>query len=150
MSKITLKEISKILGISISTVSKALKNYSDINVDTKIRVQELARKYNYTPNAFAQSLRSRETKIIGILVPDLVHHFFSSIIDGAIHEAEKHGYLVIVLQSHESYEDEIKQLKLLVDKILMASCSPFLIRLLGMTTSKTSSMMGCQWFFLTK
>lgn len=116
MSKITLKEISKILGISTSTVSKALKNYSDINVNTKIRVQELAKKHNYTPNAFAQSLRSRETKIIGILVPDLVHHFFSSIIDGTIHEAEKHGYLVIVLQSHESYEDEIKQLKLLVDK----------------------------------
>lgn len=116
MSKITLKEISKILGISTSTVSKALKNYSDINVDTKIRVQELAKKHNYTPNAFAQSLRSRETKIIGILVPELVHHFFSSIIDGAINEAEKHGYLVIVLQSHESYEDEIKQLKLLVDK----------------------------------
>jgi LacI family transcriptional regulator len=116
MSKITLKEISKILGISTSTVSKALKNYPDINVDTKIRVQELAKKHNYIPNAFAQSLRSRETKIIGILVPELVHHFFSSIIDGAIHEAEKHGYLVIVLQSHESYEDEIKQLKLLVDK----------------------------------
>ncbi|TXD83138.1 LacI family transcriptional regulator [Subsaximicrobium wynnwilliamsii] len=116
MSKVTLKDISKILGISTSTVSKALKNYSDINVETKLKVQELAKKLNFTPNAFAQSLRSRETKIIGILVPELVHHFFSNVIDGAIHEAEKHGYLVIVLQTHECYEDEIKQLKLLVDK----------------------------------
>ncbi len=116
MSKVTLKEISKILGLSTSTVSKALKDYSDINAETKLRVQELANRLNYTPNAFAQSLRSHETKIIGILVPDLVHHFFSSIINGVIQEAEKYGYLVIVLQSHESYEDEIKQLKLLVDK----------------------------------
>ncbi len=116
MSKVTLKEISKILGLSTSTVSKALKDYPDINDITKIRVQELANRLNYTPNAFAQSLRSHETKIIGILVPDLVHHFFSSIINGVIQEAEKYGYLVIVLQSHESYEDEIKQLKLLVDK----------------------------------
>lgn len=116
MSKITLKEIAKILGISTSTVSKALKNYSDINVNTKLRVQELAKKHNYTPNAFAQSLRSNETKIVGILVPDLVHHFFSSIIAGAIREAEKHGYLIIVLESNESYEDEIEKLKLLVDK----------------------------------
>jgi LacI family transcriptional regulator len=116
MSKVTLKEISKILGLSTSTVSKALKDYADINDKTKFRVRELANRLNYTPNAFAQSLRSRETKIIGILVPDLVHDFFSSIINGVIQEAEKYGYLVIVLQSHESYEDEIKQLKLLVDK----------------------------------
>lgn len=116
MSKVTLKEISKILGLSTSTVSKALKGYPDINVETKFRVQELANRLNYTPNAFAQSLRSHETKIIGILVPDLVHHFFSCVINGVIQEAEKDGYLVIVLQSHESYEDEIKQLKLLVDK----------------------------------
>lgn len=116
MSKVTLKEISRMLGLSTSTVSKALKGYTDINAQTKIRVQELAKKLNYTPNAFAQSLRSHETKIIGVLVPDLVHDFFSSILNGVIQEAEKHGYLVIVLQSHESYEDEIKQLKLLVDK----------------------------------
>lgn len=116
MSKVTLKVIANTLGISTSTVSKALKDYADVNPETKLRVQELAKSLNYTPNAFAQSLRNKESKIIGLLVPDLVHHFFSSIIDGVINEAEKHGYLVIVLQSHESYEDEIKQLQLLVDK----------------------------------
>ena len=116
MPKVTLKVIANTLGISTATVSKALKDYPDINKETKLKVQELAKSLNYTPNAFAQSLRSNESKIIGLLVPDLVHHFFSSIINGVINEAEKHGYLVIVLQSNESYEDEIKQLKLLVDK----------------------------------
>ncbi|SFZ92765.1 LacI family transcriptional regulator [Flaviramulus basaltis] len=116
MPKITLKVIAKTLGISTATVSKALKDYPDINKETKLKVQKLAKSLNYTPNSFAQSLRSNESKIIGLLVPDLVHYFFSSIINGVINEAEKHGYLVIVLQSNESYEDEIKQLKLLVDK----------------------------------
>ncbi|ULC59063.1 LacI family transcriptional regulator [Flaviramulus sp. BrNp1-15] len=116
MAKVTLKVIANTLGLSTSTVSKALKNYSDINPETKLRVQKLAKDLNYTPNAFAQSLKSKGSKIIGLLVPDLVHHFFSSIINGVINEAEKHGYLVIVLQSYESYEDEKKQLKLLVDK----------------------------------
>lgn len=116
MSKITLKDIAKTLGLSSATVSKALKNYPDINDKTKARVLELANSLNYKPNSFAQSLRNNESKIIGLLVPDLVHHFFSSIINGVISAAEKQGYLVIVLQSYESYEDELKQLRLLVSK----------------------------------
>lgn len=116
MQKVTLKALANILGLSTSTVSKALKDYDDISEETKLKVQKLAKKLNYTPNVFAQSLTSHETKIIGLIVPDLVHHFFSSIINSVITEAEKHGYLVIVLQTNESYQDEIKQLKVLVDK----------------------------------
>ena len=116
MAKVTLKVLAKLLGLSTSTVSKALKDYADIKPETKQRVEDLARRLHYTPNAFAQSLRSSETKIIGLLVPDLVHHIFSAIVDGVIHEAAKHGYLVIVLQSHESYEEEIEKLQLLVNR----------------------------------
>lgn len=116
MTKVTLKSIAKTLGISASTVSKALKDYPDVNSETKLKVQKLAESLRYVPNSFAQSLRSKESKIIGLLVPDLVHHFFASIIKGVITEAAKHGYLVILLESHESYKDEVRQLQLLVDK----------------------------------
>lgn len=116
MPRVTLKDIAKILGLSPATVSKALKNYPDINDATKIRVLEAANSLDYKPNSFTQSLRNNESKTIGLLVPDLVHHFFSSIINGVISAAEKQGYLVIVLQSYECYEDELKQLKHLVGK----------------------------------
>lgn len=116
MPKATLKLIAKTLGISTSTVSKALKDYPDINSETKLKVKKLAESLHYVPNSFAQGLRSKESKIIGLLVPDLVHHFFSSIIKGVISEAAKHGYLVVVLESNESYKNEVKQLQLLSDK----------------------------------
>lgn len=116
MSKVTLKEIGKTLGLSAATVSKALKDYPDISEDTKRKVVELAESLNYKPNSFAQSLRNQESKIIGLIIPDIVHHFFSNIIKGAINEAKKAGYLVILLQTDEDYENEKKQLQLLVEK----------------------------------
>jgi LacI family transcriptional regulator len=116
MPNVTLKTIADLLKISTSTVSKALKDYKDVNPKTKQKVIELARSLNYIPNAFAQSLRNKETKIIGVIVPDLVHHFFSSILNRVIIEAKKKGYLVIVLQSSESFKQETSQLKLLTDK----------------------------------
>ena len=116
MVKVTLKILANTLGISTATVSKALKDYPDINIETKRKVQKLAKSLNYVPNSFAQGLRGKETKIIGLLVPDLVHHFFFFFIKSVICEAEKHGYLVILLESYESYQDEARQLKSLVDK----------------------------------
>lgn len=124
MPKTTLKNLAAILGLSTATVSKALKNYPDINADTKKRVVELAASLNYQPNSLAQGLRNQESKIIGLIVPEIVHHFFSNIISGCIKAAEKRGYLIIVLQSNESYEQEKNHLKLLtnknVDGILMS------------------------------
>jgi len=81
MRKTTLKEIANTLNISISTVSKALKDYPDVSKKTKKRVLELAESLNYSPNAFAQSLRSSESKTIGVIIPVMVHYFFSNIID---------------------------------------------------------------------
>jgi LacI family transcriptional regulator len=116
MKNITLKEIATTLGISITTVSKALKDYSDVSEKTKKAVKELAEKLNYTPNSFAVNLRTKESKTIGLIIPEVTHHFFSNIIKSIIDAAEKNGYLVIILQSNESLELEKKQVDLLINK----------------------------------
>ncbi|WP_179346587.1 LacI family DNA-binding transcriptional regulator [Winogradskyella ursingii] len=116
MKPVTLKQIAETLGISITTVSKALKDYPDVSKKTKRLVKELAETLNYKPNAFAVTLRTKESKTIGLIIPEVVHHFFSSVIKGIIAQAEKKGYLVIILQSNESYELEKKQLDLLLSK----------------------------------
>lgn len=116
MKETTLKEIAETLGISITTVSKALKNYPDVSEKTRKAVVALAEELNYTPNSFAVNLRTKESKTIGLIIPEVVHHFFSNVINGIIAEAEKKGYLVIILQSNESLELEKKQVALLVNK----------------------------------
>ncbi|MEN8885187.1 MAG: LacI family DNA-binding transcriptional regulator, partial [Winogradskyella sp.] len=116
MNPVTLKQIAETLKISISTVSKALKDYPDVSKKTKRLVKETAALLNYKPNAFAVNLRTKESKTIGLIIPEVVHHFFSSVIKGIIAQAEKKGYLVIILQSNESYELEKKQLDLLLSK----------------------------------
>lgn len=116
MKPVTLKDISEKLGISVTTVSKALKGYPDVSKKTRALVKELAETLNYKPNAFAVNLRTEESKTIGLIIPEIVHHFFSSVIKGIISQAEKKGYLVIILQSNESYALEKKQLDLLVSK----------------------------------
>lgn len=116
MKAITLKEIAKKLGISITTVSKALKNYPDVSESTRTAVKDLVQELNYKPNSFAVNLRTQESRTIGLIVPEVVHHFFSNIINGIIAEAEKNGYLVIILQSNESLEMEKKQVELLINK----------------------------------
>jgi len=116
MAKTTLKKIAESLGLSISTVSKALKDYDDVSPTTKAKVKALADSLHYKPNFLAQSLRNQESKTIGLIIPEIVHHFFASIIAGVIKAAKKKGYLVITLQSGESYEFERKQIELLLDK----------------------------------
>jgi LacI family transcriptional regulator len=116
MGEITLKQIAETLGISITTVSKALKNYTDVSALTKQKVLDLVEELNYTPNSFAVNLRTKESKTIGLIIPELVHHFFANVINGIIEEAEKNGYLVIILQSNESLELEKKQVELLINK----------------------------------
>ena len=124
MEPVTLKQIAEQLNISITTVSKALKDYPDVSPKTKALVNELAKTLNYKPNAFAVNLRTKESKTIGLIIPVIVHHFFSNVSRGIISQAEKKGYLVIILQSNESYELEKKQLGLLmsqrVDGILIS------------------------------
>ena len=113
---VTLKQIAEKLGLSVTTVSKALKEYPDVSKKTRKLVRETASMLNYKPNSFAVNLRTRESKTIGLIIPEIVHHFFSNIIKGIISQAEKKGYLVITLQSNESYELEKKQIDLLLSK----------------------------------
>ncbi|MBG6060387.1 LacI family transcriptional regulator [Flavobacterium sp. CG_9.1] len=116
MKDITLKEIATKLGISITTVSKALKNYPDVSEKTKKSVIELAQHLHYTPNSFAVNLRTKESKTIGLIIPEVVHHFFSNVVNAIIDQAEKNGYLVIILQSNETLALEKKQVELLINK----------------------------------
>ncbi len=124
MKPVTLKQIAEHLNISVTTVSKALKDYPDVSKKTKALVKELATTLNYKPNTFAVNLRTKESNTIGLIIPAIVHHFFSNVIKGIISQAEKKGYLVIILQSDESYELEKKQIGLLlrqrVDGILIS------------------------------
>jgi len=104
---ITIKDLAKILGVSISTVSRALKDHPDISTKTKKAVQDLAKELQYLPNEIALSLKNRKSKIIGIIVPKLVHHFFSSVINGVENVAYDNGYQVMIYNSDENYEREV-------------------------------------------
>ena len=112
-NQITIKDIARELGISPSTVSRALKDHPDISRETKKAVNDLAEKLNYEPNVVALSLRSRKTKTIGVVIPELVHFFFSTVISGIEHEANASGYTVILTQSAESLEREKSSLRTL-------------------------------------
>lgn len=116
MSQITLKDIANKLNISVTAVSKALKGYSDVSKSTRDAVIAMAEELHYTPNSVAVNLRTQQTKTIGIIIPSIVHQFFSKVLSGIIEEAEKKGYLVITLQSNESIALEKKQIDLLLNK----------------------------------
>lgn len=105
--QVTIKDIARELGISPSTVSRALKDHPDISPATKKLVRELVEKLKYKPNAVALSLRSRKSYTIAVIVPEIVHHFFSSVISGIEDVAHEAGYNVMIFQSNEMYEREL-------------------------------------------
>lgn len=104
----SLKEMAEQLGVSIATVSRALRNSHEVGEEMKIRVQELAKKLNYRPNPFAQSLRQKKPKVIGVVVPNLVTHYYASVLDGIEDYATKSGYAVVAANSHEDHIREEK------------------------------------------
>ena len=91
----SLKDLAQELGVSIATVSRALHSSPEIGKDMQLRVKELAKKLNYRPNPFAQSLRKEAPKIIGVVVPNLVTHYYAAVLDGIEDEARRAGYSVI-------------------------------------------------------
>ena len=113
--KITLKHIARELNVSISTVSKALKNSEEISRDTKEKIQAFARLYNYKPNNIAISLKNKRTKNIGVVIPDIVHHFFTTVIRGIEQYANEKGYNVIVCLSDESFDKEVINMEMLAN-----------------------------------
>ncbi|WP_226388850.1 LacI family DNA-binding transcriptional regulator [Penaeicola halotolerans] len=110
----TIKDIAKALNVSSSTVSRALKDYPGISDETKKAVKELAKKMNYRPNAVALSLRKSKSNTIGVIIPEIVHFFFSTVISGIEEVAFKEGYNVILSQTNESYNREINSVNTLL------------------------------------
>ena len=90
--RISLKDLAKELGVSIATVSRALRNSPEIGAEMQQRVKDLAKKLNYRPNPFAQSLRKEAPKVIGVVVPNLVTHHYAAVLDGIEDEARRSGY----------------------------------------------------------
>jgi DNA-binding LacI/PurR family transcriptional regulator len=105
--QVTIKDIAHMLGLSVSTVSRALRKHPDISLETRNQVIELAQKLNYEPNALALSLRKSRSNIIGVIIPEIVHHFFSSVIGGIEDYAYNQGFRVMVCQSNENYNREV-------------------------------------------
>ncbi|MGJ8684351.1 MAG: LacI family DNA-binding transcriptional regulator [Nonlabens sp.] len=104
--KPTLKLLAEKLQLSTSTVSKALKDSSEISTDTKKRVAELAKLMGYRPNTAAASLRNRETRTIAVVLPDIVNDFFGQVLMGIEEEASQHNYKIVICISNESQEKE--------------------------------------------
>ncbi|MDN4164095.1 LacI family DNA-binding transcriptional regulator [Cytophagales bacterium LB-30] len=123
----TIKDIARELNISPSTVSRALKDHPDINSETKKAVLRVAQKLDYQPNSIALSLRKSKTNIIGVIIPELVHYFFSTVISGIEDVANEAGYHVMICQSNESYDKEVANTQALlstrVDGLLMSISS---------------------------
>lgn len=113
--KVTLKQIAKELDVSISTVSRALSNSKEIGEETRQKIQAFAKFYNYRPNNIALSLKNRKTKTIGILIPEIVHHFFSTVIRGIEIVANQRGYNVIIGLSNESFSKEVINMEMLAN-----------------------------------
>ncbi len=113
--KVTLKQIAKELDVSISTVSKSLRNSLEISEDTRQKVQAFAKLYNYKPNNIALSLKNRKSKTICIIIPEIIHHFFATVISGVEKVANEKGYNVLVCLSDESFDKEVINIEMLAN-----------------------------------
>jgi LacI family transcriptional regulator/LacI family repressor for deo operon, udp, cdd, tsx, nupC, and nupG len=108
---LTMKDIARELGVSVATVSRALKDSPRISPERRSMIQEYARKHNFTPNVIAESLRYARVqpmKVIGVIIPEFTHFYFSSVLAGIEEEASSRGYRVMVAQSNEQYEREVR------------------------------------------
>ena len=108
---LTMKDIARELGISVATVSRALKNSPRISEERRAMVQQYAKEHNFVPNAIAESLRYARVqplKVIGVIIPEFAHFYFSTVLAGIEEEAYSRGYRIMVAQSEERYEKEVK------------------------------------------
>ncbi len=113
---VTIKDIAKALGLSTSTVSRALRDSYEISPETKKLVIEYSEKINYRPNPIALSLKEKRSRSIGIIVCEIANSFFSQIINGIESIAYDKGYNVIIAQSHESYDREVINVQYLASR----------------------------------
>ncbi|SFK30295.1 transcriptional regulator, LacI family [Porphyromonadaceae bacterium KH3CP3RA] len=115
MGRITLKDIAQALNLSPSTVSRAMKDHPAISEDTRRLVQKYAEEHKYKPNTLAMQLRTNRNNTIGVIVPEIVHYFFSTVLSGIQEEAESEGYKLLFCHSQEDYEREVKSVETLLD-----------------------------------
>ncbi len=132
--KVTLKELAVISNFSVSTISKALSGNSEISEETRKKIIAIAKLYNYRPNAAARSLKSQKTKTIGVIIPNILAHYFAKVLVGIEHEASKKGYNIITCISDESYKKEVKSMEMLAS----GSVDGFLISLSKETQFKNN------------
>ncbi|MBQ5389078.1 MAG: LacI family DNA-binding transcriptional regulator [Paludibacteraceae bacterium] len=114
MKPITIKDIAHELHVSVSTVSRALQNHPDISNRTKSLVKACAQKLNYQPNLLASNLRTCRNTTIGVVIPELNHHFFSSVLNGIEQAANEAGYQVLICQTSERVNKEVQAVKTLL------------------------------------
>ena len=124
MDHINIKELAKALNLSTSTVSRAFRNNSDINKETKARILAMAKELNYEPNLYASNLRERKSKTIAVIVPELANNFFLQAINGLEQVASEKGYHILIYLTGDDYEKEISFINHLhngrVDGIIMS------------------------------
>jgi LacI family transcriptional regulator len=123
--KVNIKTIASELGVSPSTVSKALKDSHEIGAETRAKIQAFAKMYNYKPNSLALSLRNQKTMIIGVIIPQITHHFFTRVISGIEYIANQHDYNLMICLSKDKYDKEIQNIEMLtngrVDGLLISA-----------------------------
>ncbi len=126
MSSTNLKRLAEELGLSISSVSKALRDSYEISAETKRRVREMAEKLNYQPNPFASSLRRKKSITIAVVIPEIANNFFALAIDGIQLVAQQKGYHVLTYLTHEDFKNEESTIRHLqggrVDGVLISLC----------------------------
>jgi LacI family transcriptional regulator len=132
VANIKLKDIASLLGISISTVSKALNDRPDVKTATKAKVIEVAKSLNFKPNHIASALRSKRSYILGVVLPDLRDVFFLDSLIGITEESSKYDYKIMVYQTCNDYKKEIAYTKLLsecniIDGLIFSSVEETLI-----------------------
>lgn len=115
MKKLTLKKIAQEIGVSVSTVSKALRDSTEIGEETREKIKAFAKLYNYKPNNIALSLKNRKTKTIGVIIPEIIHHFFTTVISGIEQVANEKGYHVVICVSNNSFDKEVINMELLAN-----------------------------------
>ncbi|MCQ2242886.1 MAG: LacI family transcriptional regulator [Bacteroidaceae bacterium] len=109
---ITMKDIARELNVSVATVSRSLKNSKLISKDVREKIQKYAEEHNFTPNLLASNLRNsskgQQLNIIGVIIPQIAHYYFSTVLSGMEEEASKHDYMIIAAQSDEMFEREVE------------------------------------------
>jgi LacI family transcriptional regulator len=150
MQQSTLKKLSEVLGISISTVSRALKDHPDISEKTKTKVKELATALEYEPNNHAVLLRTRQSNILGILVPSIDNFFYDSFIAAVEEEARLHGYSVLIMQSRDNAQIETANLQLFRKNMVMGVFAAVSIETEDMTAFRKLDEMDIPVVFIDR